>query len=288
MSRSLRACVAALLALLATGCQSAFFGFVNRDSAQPDVTAVYDPARGLSLDIYRPTGVAPGAPVVLFFYGGSWQMGTRAQYRFVGSRLAENGVVAIVADYRTWPTAGFPAFMEDAARAVRWTLDHAAEHGGDPQRIHVAGHSAGAQIAALIGTDARYLAAVDARPQQLAGVIGLSGPYDFVISGKLEEIFGPRSQWPEAMAVRFVDGDEPPFLLIHGDRDRTVDVGNSRKLEFALRRAGVETRLLVLPGGNHFVTAAAFYDPDRAPEVLPAVLRFVRAVPADAGASQTK
>lgn len=288
MPRSLRACFAALLALLATGCQSAFFGFVNRDSAQPDVTAVYDPARGLSLDIYRPTGVAPGAPVVLFFYGGSWQMGTRAQYRFVGSRLAENGVVAIVADYRTWPTAGFPAFMEDAARAVRWTLDHAAEHGGDPQRIHVAGHSAGAQIAALIGTDARYLAAVDARPQQLAGVIGLSGPYDFVISGKLEEIFGPRSQWPEAMAVRFVDGDEPPFLLIHGDRDRTVDVGNSRKLEFALRRAGVETRLLVLPGGNHFVTAAAFYDPDRAPEVLPAVLRFVRAVPADAGASQTK
>ncbi len=288
MPRSLRACFGALLALLATGCQSAFFGFVNRDSAQPDVTAVYDPARGLSLDIYRPTGVAPGAPVVLFFYGGSWQMGTRAQYRFVGSRLAENGVVAIVADYRTWPTAGFPAFMEDAARAVRWTLDHAAEHGGDPQRIHVAGHSAGAQIAALIGTDARYLAAVDARPQQLAGVIGLSGPYDFVISGKLEEIFGPRSQWPEAMAVRFVDGDEPPFLLIHGDRDRTVDVGNSRKLEFALRRAGVETRLLVLPGGNHFVTAAAFYDPDRAPEVLPAVLRFVRAVPAVAGASQTK
>ncbi len=288
MPRPLRACFAALLALLATGCQSAFFGFVNRDSAQPDVTAVYDPARGLSLDIYRPTGVAPGAPVVLFFYAGSWQMGTRAQYRFVGSRLAEAGVVAIVADYRTWPTAGFPAFMEDAARAVRWTLDHAAEHGGDPQRIHVAGHSAGAQIAALIGTDARYLAAVDARPQQLAGVIGLSGPYDFVISGKLEEIFGPRSQWPEAMAVRFVDGDEPPFLLIHGDRDRTVDVGNSRKLEFALRRAGVETRLLVLPGGNHFVTAAAFYDPDRAPEVLPAVLRFVRAVPADAGASQTK
>ncbi|MDC7807651.1 alpha/beta hydrolase [Luteimonas sp BLCC-B24] len=288
MPRSLRACFAALLALLATGCQSAFFGFVNRDSAQPDVTAVYDPARGLSLDIYRPTGVASGAPVVLFFYGGSWQMGARAQYRFVGSRLAENGVVAIVADYRTWPTAGFPAFMEDAARAVRWTLDHATEHGGDPQRIHVAGHSAGAQIAALIGTDARYLAAVDARPQQLAGVIGLSGPYDFVISGKLEEIFGPRSQWPEAMAVRFVDGDEPPFLLIHGDRDRTVDVGNSRKLEFALRRAGVETRLLVLPGGNHFVTAAAFYDPDRAPEVLPAVLRFVRAVPADADASQTK
>ena len=288
MSRSLRACVAALLALLVTGCQSAFFGFVNRNSAEPDATVVYDATRNLSLDIYRPRDAGPEAPVVLFFYGGSWQMGTRAQYRFVGSRLAESGVVAIVADYRTWPAAGFPAFMGDAARAVRWTLDHAREQGGDPQRVYIAGHSAGAQIAALLGTDARHLDAVERRPQDLAGVIGLSGPYDFVISGKLEEIFGPRSQWPEAMAVRFVDGDEPPFLLVHGDQDRTVDVGNSRKLEFALRRKGIDATLLILPGGNHFVTAAAFYDPDRAPEVLPAVLRFVGAGNAEVRETGTK
>ena len=288
MPRSLRACVAALLALLVTGCQSAFFGFVNRNSAEPDATVVYDAARNLSLDIYRPRDAGPEAPVVLFFYGGSWQMGTRAQYRFVGSRLAEHGVVAIVADYRTWPAAGFPAFMGDAARAVRWTLDHAREQGGDPQRVYIAGHSAGAQIAALLGTDARHLDAVERRPQDLAGVIGLSGPYDFVISGKLEEIFGPRSQWPEAMAVRFVDGDEPPFLLVHGDQDRTVDVGNSRKLEFALRRKGIDATLLILPGGNHFVTAAAFYDPDRAPEVLPAVLRFVGAGNAEVRETGTK
>ena len=288
MPRSLRACVAALLALLVTGCQSAFFGFVNRNSAEPDATVVYDATRNLSLDIYRPRDAGPEAPVVLFFYGGSWQMGTRAQYRFVGSRLAESGVVAIVADYRTWPAAGFPAFMGDAARAVRWTLDHAREQGGDPQRVYIAGHSAGAQIAALLGTDARHLDAVERRPQDLAGVIGLSGPYDFVISGKLEEIFGPRSQWPEAMAVRFVDGDEPPFLLVHGDQDRTVDVGNSRKLEFALRRKGMDATLLILPGGNHFVTAAAFYDPDRAPEVLPAVLRFVGAGNAEVRETGTK
>ena len=288
MSRSLRACVAALLALLVTGCQSALFGFVNRNSAEPDATVVYDATRNLSLDIYRPRDAGPEAPVVLFFYGGSWQMGTRAQYRFVGSRLAESGVVAIVADYRTWPAAGFPAFMGDAARAVRWTLDHAREQGGDPQRVYIAGHSAGAQIAALLGTDARHLDAVERRPQDLAGVIGLSGPYDFVISGELEEIFGPRSQWPVAMAVRFVDGDEPPFLLVHGDQDRTVDVGNSRKLEFALRRKGIDATLLILPGGNHFVTAAAFYDPDRAPEVLPAVLRFVGAGNAEVRETGTK
>lgn len=283
MPRPFRACFAAALALLVSGCQSAFFGFVNRDSAQPDATAVYDAPRGLSLDIYRPRDAAPDAPVVLFFYGGSWQHGMRAQYRFVGSRLAEHGVVAVVADYRTWPAAGFPAFMEDAARATRWTREHAAEYGGDPGRLFVAGHSAGAQIAALLGTDARRLAVVGMKPQDLAGVIGLSGPYDFVISGKLEEIFGPRAQWPEAMAVRFVDGDEPPFLLIHGDGDRTVDVTNSRKLDFALRRKGVSSTLEVIRGGNHFVTAAAFYDPEKAPEVLPAILDFVRGAGARAG-----
>lgn len=277
MRRPLRACFTIALALLVTGCQSAFFGFVNRDSAQPDATVVYDEARGLSLDIYRPREAAAGAPVVVFFYGGSWQYGTRAQYRFVGSRLAQNGVLAVVADYRTWPAAAFPAFMGDAARALHWARDHAAGYGGDPERLFVAGHSAGAQIAALLGTDARHLAAVDMQPKDLAGVVGLSGPYDFVISGKLEEIFGPRSQWPEAMAVEFVDGDEPPFLLIHGDGDRTVDVGNSRKLDFALRRKGVTSTLEIIPGGNHFITAAAFYDPERSPEVLLAVLRFVGA-----------
>jgi len=287
MRRSIHACVAATLALLVSGCQSTLFGLVNRDSTQPDTTAVYDTTRGLALDIYRPQNAAPDAPVVLFFYGGSWQYGTRAQYRFVGSRLAQNGVVAVVADYRTWPAAGFPAFMGDAVHAVRWTVDHAAEYGGDPKRVFIAGHSAGAQIAALLGTDARHLAAVDLTPKDLAGVIGLSGPYDFVISGKLEEIFGPPDQWPEAMAVKFVDGDEPPFLLIHGDGDRAVDVGNSRKLDFALRRKGVDSTLEIISGGNHFVTAAAFYDPERAPEVLPAVRQFI-GLHADEAESQTK
>lgn len=275
MRRPLRACLAAMLALLVTACQSAFFGIVNRGSAQPDASVVYDAPRGLSLDIYRPDAADPDAPVVLFFYGGSWQHGMRAQYRFVGDRLARYGVVTIVADYRTWPAAGFPGFMSDAARAVHWTYAHAREYGGDPDRLFVAGHSAGAQIAALLGTDARHLATVGMQPQQLAGVIGLSGPYDFNISGKLEDVFGPREQWPDAMALNFVDGDEPPFLLVHGDQDHTVDVGNSRKLDFALRRAGVDSTLEIVADGNHFVTAAAFYDPDKAPDVLPAIVEFI-------------
>ncbi|NYZ61656.1 alpha/beta hydrolase [Luteimonas deserti] len=275
MPSFLRLAGAAALALLASGCQSVFFGVVNRGSAQPAQSVVYDADRALALDIYRPAAASGPAPVVVFFYGGAWRTGTRAQYRFVGSRLAEQGVLAIVADYRTWPDAAFPAFIGDAARAVRWTRDHAEGWGGDPQRLYLAGHSAGAHIAALLGTDARHLAAVDMAPGDLAGVIGLAGPYEFTIGGRLVPVFGPREGWPGAMPLRFVDGDEPPFLLIHGDNDRTVDVANSVRMDAALRDAGVQSRLRILPGASHFAPAAAFYSPDRAPDVLPQVRAFI-------------
>lgn len=265
----------AFVVLLTSGCQSVFFGYVNRDSTPPAASVTYDAERNLALDIHRPRDATASAPVIVFFYGGAWQNGNRTQYRFVGSRLARHGVVAIVADYRTWPDAGFPDFIDDAARAVRWTRDHVADHGGDPQRIFLAGHSAGAQIAALLGTDARHLARVGMAPRDLAGVIGLAGPYDFTISGKLEPIFGPPEQWPDAMALRFADGDEPPFLLIHGDRDRTVEPGNSGRLHAALKEAGASSRIVWLAGASHFAPAAAFYAPGRFPEVLPAVLSFV-------------
>ncbi len=273
----LRALVLSLVALLSTGCERAIFGVINRGLAPPDSSVVFDPGNGLALDVYPAQGRATQAPapVVVFFYGGSWQRGERGQYRFVGRRLAENGILAIVADYRTWPRAGFPDFMTDAAHAVAWAHAHAADHGGDPRRIFIAGHSAGAQIAGLLGTDARYLSSAGIGMRDIAGVIGLSGPYDFDITGKYVKIFGPPSQWPDAQTVNFVDGDEPPFLLIHGERDRVVEVRDSIELAAKLKAQGVPVSLLVLPGANHFSTVAGLYDSRRAPQVLPAILGFV-------------
>jgi acetyl esterase/lipase len=268
--------VLAATALLASGCERALFAFVNRKVPPPDASIVFAPDRGLSLDVYRPRGAAARAPVVVFFYGGAWKRGERAQYRFVGHRLASHGILAIVADYRTWPTAGFPDFMDDAARAVAWTHAHAGAYGGDPERLYLMGHSAGAQIAALLGTDARYLAAHGVRAGRLAGVIGLSGPYDFVI-GEYAPIFGPPSQWPDAQAVNFVDGDEPPFLLVHGDRDRVVEFKDSVELAAKLRAAGEPASVLLLPGGGHSAPLWGLYAPKRSPAVLPAILGFIRA-----------
>lgn len=274
-ARALLACVA----LLAAGCERAVFAVANRGVEPPEATFTFAPDVGLALDVYRPIHAGAPTPVVVFFYGGGWQRGSRAQYAFVGRRLAQHGVLAIVADYRTWPRAGFPAFVDDAARAVAWTRRHAAAHGGDPSRLFVAGHSAGAQIAALVGADGRYLRARGMAPRELAGVIGLSGPYDFAITGAYLPIFGSPAQWPAAQAVNAVDGDEPPFLLVHATGDRTVEARDSTQLARRLHEAGTRAELLLLPGGGHTTPLQGLYAPRRAPDVLPAILRFVGAEP---------
>lgn len=274
--RPLLAVLAAALALLSSGCERAIFGVLNRGAGPPAASAVFDPEHGLSLDVYRPAAGPAATPVVVFFYGGSWQRGERAQYAFVGKRLAENGVLAIVADYRTFPRAKFPGFMDDAAQAVAWTRAHAADYGGDPARVFIAGHSAGAQIAGLLGTDARYLQRAGVPIAQVAGVIGLSGPYDFVVGKAYAKIFDPPSQYPDAQAVNFVDGDEPPFLLVHGNDDEVVEFKDSVELADKLKANGEPATLLLLPGAGHFATAASLYRGKYAPEVLPAILSFLR------------
>lgn len=266
----------AFAALLQTGCERAVFAVANRGLPPPEATVAFAPDLGLSLDVYRAQNASASAPVVVFFYGGNWQRGTREEYRFVGRRLAQNGVLAIVADYRKFPAAGFPAFVEDAARAVAWAHVHARDYGGDPARLFVAGHSAGAQIAALIGSDARFLKPHGMTPRDLAGAIALSGPLDFNINGQYLPIFGPPAQWPSAQAVNAVSGDEPPFLLVHGDADTVVGTFQSREMDQKLRAAHVPVTLVLLPGGSHTAPMQGMYDPTREPLTLPAILEFIR------------
>ncbi|MGH8029246.1 MAG: alpha/beta hydrolase, partial [Arenimonas sp.] len=209
--------IGALLAMLPTGCHGAMFRALNRERADPGGvdSVVFVPASGLALDVHRPSGFpAAGAPVVVFFHGGTWQNGNREDYRFVGAALAAHGVLAIIPDYRKAPAHPFPEFMADAGAAVAWAHAHAHEYGGDPARLFVAGHSAGAHMAALLATDARYLRAVGMQPRQLRGVVGLSGPYDFLpmTDARLLRVFGVGPQWRASQPVNFVDGDEPPFL----------------------------------------------------------------------------
>jgi acetyl esterase/lipase len=227
-----------------------------------------------TLDVYRPRG-AEDAPVVVFFYGGSWQGGRKETYRFVGRALARRGIVTVVADYRVYPEVAYPGFIEDGARAVRWAAAEIAAHGGDPRRILVMGHSAGAHIAAMLALDGRWLAEAGAPP--VAGLVGLSGPYDFlpIRDPALVRAFGGANR-PETQPIRHVAARPPPALLITGTADRIVDPDNSARLGARLEQAGGTVRLVRHRHVGHALTVIAL--------ALPAPLRWLLPVASEVAA----
>ncbi|TCK23642.1 acetyl esterase/lipase [Ancylobacter aquaticus] len=233
------------------------------------------------LDVYAPTfGATQGLQVVVFFYGGSWDSGDRAMYRFVGAALAARGMVVVIPDYRLYPEVRFPAFLEDGARAVQWARANAAAYGGDPSRLILMGHSAGAQIAAMLAFDRQWLGAVRLDPRRdVAGLVGLAGPYDFLPleSATLKKIFGPPAGRERSQPINFVTGEAPPAFLATGARDTTVDPGNSKRLAARIRAKGGEATLKVYDRPDHRLILGALSPPLRlvAP-VLDDVTGFVR------------
>jgi acetyl esterase/lipase len=212
------------------------------------------------LDVYVPDKAA-GVPraVVVFWHGGRWRFGDKADYRFVGAALAESGYIAVVANYRHYPQVKMPGFMDDAARAALWAAAHADEFGGDRQRLYLMGHSAGAHLAALVTLDTRYFAAGAQPAPHIAGVIGLSGPYDFLplLEPDVQDMFGPPQIYPQSQPVNFIRADAPPMLLVHGLDDDTVRPKNSRNLAGKLTALGVPVTLKLYPKIAHADTVAA-------------------------------
>ncbi|MGA3398336.1 MAG: alpha/beta hydrolase [Acetobacteraceae bacterium] len=221
--------------------------------------APYATGDGNTLDVYAPRPGAAPAPVVVFFYGGAWASGSKEIYRYVGAALAARGVMAVIPDYRVYPYVRFPTFMYDAAEAVAWTRANASRLGGDPRRLFLMGHSAGAQIAALLAMDKRYLRSVDLSPQDVCGMIGLAGPYDFTqLRGVMvKEIFGPQIELDRAMPINFASSDNPPLLLLAGWSDFTVEPGNTQRLADRVRAAGGSVRAEFYSGIGHTTLLAA-------------------------------
>jgi acetyl esterase/lipase len=225
------------------------------------------------LDVYRPRHAAK-APVLVFFYGGSWQRGSRDLYRFVGTALAAQGIVTVVPDYSLFPPARFPMFVEDAARAVRFARDNATQWGSDPARLVLMGHSAGAYIAAMLSFDPQWLRQVGLNSQtDLAGFIGLAGPYDFlpIKSRTLRTIFGGADR-RETQPISFVTGKEAPSLLLTAGRDPLVRPDNSRRMAEKIRAHGGVAEERTYRGVGHLTLIGAFAPSLR---VLAPVLRDV-------------
>jgi acetyl esterase/lipase len=211
-----------------------------------------------TLDVCRPRS-ATAAPVVVFFYGGGWRSGSKRTYRYVAKALARRGYVAVLPDYRVYPPARYPDFLDDGALVVRWAKDNAKRFGGDPQKIFLMGHSAGAHIAAMLAIDATWLRKVGLVPgRDILGLIGVSGPYDFLPlkDETLEIIFGGANR-PETQPITHVTPGAPPVLLLTGDKDDVVGAGNSIRLAERLRAAGNEATTVIYPRTGHYIIVAA-------------------------------
>jgi acetyl esterase/lipase len=210
------------------------------------------------LDVCRPRN-AVGAPVIVFFYGGAWQSGNKGLYRYVAKALARRGYVAVVPDYRIYPEVCYPDFLDDGALVVRWVKDNVARFGGDPDKLFLKGHSAGAHIAAMLSIDGRWLGKVGLNPRRdITGLIGLAGPYDLMPlrDEKLKVIFGGTDR-PETQPIFHVSPGAPPALLMTGGRDRLVEPGNSTRLAARLVAAGNAATVLTYRHVGHFVIMAA-------------------------------
>jgi acetyl esterase/lipase len=231
------------------------------------------------LDVYRPTSLADEAPVVVFFYGNGWREAARADFEFVGSALAEDGIIVVVPDYRAYPEVSFPAFVEDGAAAVRWAMDNIDGVADGARPLYLMGHSAGAHIAAMLSLDPPYLAAVANPPPPLAGFIGLSGPYDFLPldEGYLQQVF-PEDTRPQSQPINFVTADAPRTLLVHGTDDKRVLPEHSQRLARRLEEEGVPVTLRLYDGTGHVRVVAALAPPLQfIADTLDDVVAFIRA-----------
>ena len=255
--------LAAIAIVTAAACSplKTFNAVIPKDGSSSKVAknVAYAPADRQRLDVYGPEEESVSArPVVVFFYGGSWNSGTKDGYDFVGRALAAQGFVTVVPDYRLVPEVRFPAFVEDGAAAVRWAKANAAQYGGDPDCIVLAGHSAGAYIAGMLAVDERWLGEDRGT---LRGWVGLAGPYDFLpFDGPVtRDAFG---EWPkpeDTQPVTFAGAGDPPALLLTGSDDETVLPRNSERMAALLGQAGVPATVTQYPDLGHvgIVTAIA-------------------------------
>lgn len=238
----------------------------DRTSTQIATNLAFGPQPRQKLDLYRPTRAAVGPtskyPIIVFLYGGSWQTGDKRGYAFVGRALAARGFLVAIPDYRLVPQVRFPAFLQDNAAAVRWLIASASRYGGDPERIVIMGHAAGAYNAAMLALDPRWLGR---DRQTIRGFVGLAGPYDFLPldTPVTTAAFGGEAVPQATQPINFASADDPSTLLLHGAKDTTVFARNSQRLQARLSQAGVDARLRIYPRAGHVGIVTALAQPLR-------------------------
>lgn len=206
-----------------------------------------------TLSLYRARRTEEPAPVLLFVHGGSWEWGDPKDYGFVARSLAPAGYVVALAGYRLGEAGRYPAMLEDTAQAIGWLHANAARYGGDPGRIYLAGHSAGAYNVVQVALEPRWLAAESVPQEAIRGVVGMAGPYDFLPFDKdsTRAAFGEAPDAAATQPINHVRADAPPMLLLTGSADTTVKPRNTRALAAALEDVGARVETRIYDGLDH-------------------------------------
>jgi acetyl esterase/lipase len=276
--------LALLTALVVVGCSPVTVLNVLAESEARSVAGIgYGDDSRQKLDIYIPTDQHEPYPVVLFFFGGSWNSGDRADYRFVGEALAARGVLVVIADYRLFPQVRYPGFLQDSAKAAAWTIANVRTYGGDATRIYVMGHSAGAYNAAMLALDSRWLRQVGISRQPFRGFIGLAGPYDFlpIENPDVRPVFFYPNSPPDSQPILYAGSGSLRSFLGAPQNDHIVNPErNSLGLADKLAANGVAVTYKRYPHVNHITLLGAMSRPLRwlAP-VLDDVEQFIREDP---------
>ena len=239
------------------------------------------------LDVFSPAG-EPDWPVLVFFHGGGWESGTKDHYSSIARELAPQGIGVVLVNYRLHPDVQYPVFMQDAAAAVRWVVDHIADYGGSPQQVFLAGHSAGAHIVALLGLDERFLAEQELDRMTIKGIVGMSGPYDLTaldghrqgdnLHSYLGAIMGGNTNLEVASPVCHTRADAPPILLLHGQLDGLVPPLQSDLLASAQAEAGGRVQVQLVEDLDHLDMILGLFRrlPEHPFSVVDEIERFIR------------
>jgi acetyl esterase/lipase len=216
------------------------------------------------MDVYFPEAGGPW-PVLVYVHGGAWRRGDKAGAARFAPEMTARGYLVVSVNYRLYPTGRYPAMIEDVKCAIRFLRAHAGEYNLDSNRIAAVGISAGGHLAALVGTSeastgmnvGEYLDQ-SSRVQAvvaMAPVTDLTRTFPNVDIELMRQVGFVEDNIAQASPITHVTADDPPFLLIHGDRDEVVPVEQSQRMYDRLVETNVPAQLVIIQNGRHSLTA---------------------------------
>ncbi len=227
------------------------------------------------LDIYMPERGRRPFPVLLFFHGGRWTANSKDSFSYISVPYLDKGILFVSAGYRLAPEHPYPAALLDCRKAVEWIYRNSAAYGGDPKRIFVSGHSAGAHLASLVTADNSWIGKSGLPHDVIKGCIVVSGPTDLnlIRYREVRHFVTDKSLLPEASPLNHVKRGLPPFLIVYGTGDIMVPSRIPREFIARLKRFDVPVNEVALMLRTHSQTMDALSDPFS--EVVPRVLALI-------------